>query len=144
MVDLIPYVPSLLPTLHTMLKSQGYYGIADIQNDTLPKIGFVAINWVADDMGVPVAAGFLRMVEGGFAQIDTLMTNAMQPAKMRDDTINLVVDRLIKEAKSLNLNGVLATSKDENTLKRALSIGFHIVEGHKVLGLPLKERPQRG
>ena len=141
MVELIQYDkenPKHLPLLHFMLESQSYLGITDIANDSLPAIGFVAIE-SGKAYRVPVAAGFLRRVEGGFAQLDTLMSNAMRPAEIRHEAISMVVEELISEAKKLNLHGILATSKDESTIMRALALGFHVVEEQKLIALPLKE-----
>lgn len=113
--------------------------MADVTNETLPEIGFVAIQWVSDDCGIPTAAGFLRRVEGGFAQMDTLMSNAQQSSELRHEAISKCVDKLIIEAKNLNLYGVLATSSDNSTIMRALSMGFHLVENQKLIALPLRE-----
>lgn len=134
MVDIVPYTPEMLPTLLSMLQSQKYLGMADINNETLPAIGFIA-----NIDNVPTAAGFLRRVEGGFAQLDTLMSNAEQSSELRHDGISQCVDSLIEEAKKLKLHGILATSKDESTIMRAISIGFHVVEDQKLIALPLKE-----
>lgn len=106
-----------------MLESQNYIGISDITLDTLPAIGYIAMQ-----SGFPVAAGFLRMVEGGYAQIDTLATNAKFKSEPRHKAISSVVDELIKSAKILELKGIIALSSDEGVLNRASSLGFHVVQ----------------
>lgn len=134
MVNIKRYTPDMLSHLHLMLGTQKYMGVSDITNETLPAIGYVTFKDEA-----PIAAGFLRMVEGGFAQLDTLMSNASYSSEIRHEAISTVVEELISEAKKLNLHGILATSKDESTIMRALSLGFHVVEEQKLIALPLKE-----
>lgn len=108
--------------LYALLESQNYAGISDIVPKTLPKIGYIAL------LGSQaVAVGFLRKVEGGFAQIDTLASNAYFGSQVRNSGITIVVDELIRSAKQLKLKGILATTSDEGILKRAKSIGFHEV-----------------
>lgn len=98
---------------------------------TLPKIGYMALL-----NGHPVAAGFLRRVEGGYGQLDTLTSNAQFGAIVRHKGIEKVVESLINEAKDLNLHGIIAFTKDAGVLKRAESIGFHVVE-QTIIALPL-------
>ena len=90
--------------------------------DTLPTIG-----WVAKENKIPVAAGFLRRVEGGFGQIDTLVTNPDMPPELRNDSIDMVVRNLISDAKSLNFKGIICYSRDSNTLARSKSFGFQLL-----------------
>lgn len=139
LVDLIPYNGYMLETLRKMHESQGYVDIDMLAHETLPKIGWIAMHFNDNNVGTAVAAGFLRMVEGGFAQIDTLVSNAEYSSEMRHLAISTVVDKLIEEAKKLNLHGILATSKDESTIKRAVSIGFHVISEQQLIALPLKE-----
>lgn len=105
-----------------MLESQKYLGMNDIQMDTLPKTGYIAM--VGD---MPIAAGFLRRVEPHFAQIDTLVTNAYAGSILRNKGIELIVDELISDANRLNLKGILALTANEGILLRAEKLGFHIV-----------------
>lgn len=129
----------MIPLLHGILETQLYPDIGNICNQTLPKIGFIAIQ---QETSTPIAAGFLRMVEGGFAQIDTLMSNAKESSETRHEALSRCVAALIAEATKLGLYGITATSRDEGTIKRAQSLGFRIVEEQKLIVLPLKEPPK--
>ncbi len=114
-----------------MLESQNYEGIKDITMKSLPKIGYMVLM-----NNHPIAAGFLRRVEGNIAQLDGLTSNAYFGSLIRHEAIKLVVDALIKEAKDLKLEGIIATTKDEGILKRAIGLGFHYVP-HTVIALKL-------
>lgn len=103
-----------------MLKSNNYVGVSDISMKNLPKIGYIAL---LNDQ--PVAAGFLRRVEGGYSQMDGLTSNPFFGGMIRHDGIRLVVDALIRDAKELKLQGIIAFTKDQGVLTRAKSIGFH-------------------
>lgn len=114
-----------------MLESQKHPDTTNIINSYLPKIGFIAF------LGKhPIAAGFLRRVEGGYAQLDGLTSNAHFGSKIRHEGIKSVVTALIEEAKDLKLHGIIATTNDLGVLERAKSIGFHVVP-HTIIALPL-------
>ena len=105
-----------------MLESQKYHDIKSISMKSLPKIGFIAC------LGnQPIAAGFLRRVEGNIAQLDGLTSNAHFHGMIRHDGINLVVDALIEEAKRLKLDGIIATTSDLSIVARSKILGFHEV-----------------
>jgi len=114
-----------------MLMSQNYAGIADVNMNTIPKIGYMVLM-----NNHPIAAGFLRKVEGNIAQLDGLTSNAYFGSLIRHQAIELVVDNLIRDAKSLKMKGIIATTADEGILKRAITLGFHIVP-HSVIALKL-------
>lgn len=139
MIEILQYNPKMLPALILMHESQKYMDIEHIRNDMLPAIGRIAFEFDSDDIGTPVAAAFLRMVEGGFAQLDTLVSNSKKPSEMRHLGISRCVEELIQEAKKLKLHGILATSKDETTITRALSLGFRVITEQKLIALSLKE-----
>ncbi len=145
MIEVLSYNPRMFPAVALMHKTQGYSDMASIESNSLPAIGAIAYKFDAfTDIGAPVAACFLRMVEGGFAQMDTFVTNANASSELRHEGINACVDKLIIEAKKLKLLGILATTKDESTIMRAQSLGFHVVTDHKVIALSLKEPPGHG
>ncbi len=88
--------------------------------------------------GHPIAAGFLRRVEGGYAQIDTLTSNKHFGSIVRHEGIKLVVDSLISDAKTLKLHGILAFSTDDGILNRAEQLGFKS-QPHSLICLKLTE-----
>lgn len=88
--------------------------------------------------GHPIAAGFLRRVEGGYAQLDTFTSNPFFGSKIRHLGINLVVDSLLSDAKDLKLRGILAITEDSGILSRSKTHGFKEIE-QKLIGLSLEE-----
>ncbi len=99
---------------------------------TLPKIGYMAIM-----NGYPVAAGFLRKVEGGYAQLDTLTTAAHYGGQIRHKAIELVLTELLNEAKVLKLNGIIAFTDDISIIKRSQSMGFNVLSSQTLISLKL-------
>lgn len=68
------------------------------------------------------------MVEGGMAQIDSLMTNSTLPGETRNTALNELVDKLLSDAKDMGLLGVYAHTKSKDVLKRAKSLGFQVIK----------------
>ncbi len=118
-LSVVPFKYKHLPLLLEMLKDRNYLGINTVSMKTLPKIGYICLM-----NKQPIAAGFLRRVEGGYAQMDGLTSNPFYGSKIRHEGIKLVVDLLIKDAKSLKLNGILAFTDDAGVLIRAQNLGF--------------------
>lgn len=131
-ISIVPFRYKLLPALLTMLQNQKYLEISTVTMKTLPKIGFMAIY-----NGHPVAAGFLRRVEGGYAQLDGLTSNPYFGSKIRHEGIDLVVDTLIQEAADLKLKGIIAFTKEPSIVSRAQEKGFKVIE-QTLLAIPSK------
>ncbi len=130
-MHIIRYNPELFDQIYGLLASQDGTKYKDWQPDMLPALGFLIT-----DSATPVAAGFLRMVEGGYAQIDTLVTNGGLSSQMRHEGVSLVVEQLITAAKELKLKGIYAHTKDEGIMRRAADLGFrHVPE--IIIALPL-------
>lgn len=130
-ISIIPFRFKHLGMVVDLHASQNYMGIEQITMKNLPKIGYIAM------MGKqPVACGFLRRVEGGFAQMDTLASNNYFGSQIRHVGVQAVVDALINEAKQLKLRGIISFSTDCSILRRAEAIGFHKVE-HTLIALSL-------
>lgn len=117
-----------------MLKSQHYVDTSHITMKTLPKIGYIALL-----NKHPIAAGFLRRVEGGYAQLDGLTSNAHFGSLIRHEGIKKVVDALLSDAKDLRLNGIMAFTEDQGVLDRAKTIGFQVVN-QTLIALPLTKK----
>lgn len=124
-----PYDSSLYDYIAYMLETQDYNNTV-IPGD-MPEIGFVV-----SEGSIPVAAGFLRLMEGRLAQIDGLCSNATLDSSTRHEAVSLVVDSLICKAKSLKLKGIIAYTKDESVVTRAEATGFKVLP-HVVLSIPL-------
>lgn len=89
--------------------------------------------------GHPIAAGFLRRVEGGYAQLDTLTSNKHLGSIVRHQGITRVVDTLIQDAKDLRLQGIIAFTSDYSVKTRAEGLGFQVLSDHSLIALRLKE-----
>jgi hypothetical protein len=86
----------------------------------------------------PVAAGFLRKVEGSKKTVilDSLITNKHIDADIRDKALQDLVHRLITWAIEHGISNILAFSTDENTLMRAKRFGF-VELPHQLISLTL-------
>lgn len=100
--------------------------------EKMPKHGIVAYS--STDY---IAMGFLRLIEGGYAQIDTLVSNPDCSPELRHRGISLVVDELIKKAKDLGLKSIISYTKDLSTVIRAEAIGFQKAVDYSIIILPL-------
>lgn len=116
------YQVSFFDSLIMMHETQDSEVSILLSPEYLPEIGFIAF-----EGSNPISAGFLRRVEGGFAQIDTLVTNADFDKNTRNQGLSAVVSVLIKTAKDLNLNGLMFLTSEESIIERAKELGFHYV-----------------
>jgi hypothetical protein len=101
----------------------------------IPDVGFVA-----NFKNRPIAAGFLRQIEGQNAIFDSLVTNPNATPEFRHIGLDMVIEAIIYAAKKRGINQVLAFSVDEGTLKRALRHNF-VKLPHTVISLDLKNGP---
>lgn len=114
-----------------MHERQGYPHVQLLEMKALPKIGYMS--FLGNE---PIAAGFLRRLEGGYGQIDTLASNPLFGGQIRHEGVKLVVDALIMEAKALKLHGIIAYTNDPGVLNRAQSLGF-VELNQRVIALKL-------
>lgn len=121
--SIVPFRYRYLSSLLDMLNSQKYLCISEINMKNLPKIGYIVLF-----NGHPIAAGFLRRVEGGYAQFDTLVSNPYFGSKIRHEGIDLVVETLLQEAKTLKLKGIIALTSEPTIVTRAKDKDFKVVE----------------
>ncbi len=87
--------------------------------DDLPVCGYVTFH---EDK--PVAAGFLRAVEGKHAIADSFITDPTAKPELRHEAMDKTLDAILDMAATLKLKSVIAYSKDLNTQCRARSHGF--------------------
>lgn len=97
--------------------------------DETPQVGIVVRHGI-----IPVCMGFLRRIEGGYAQIDGLISNPKCDKDMRNKAIDLLIKNLIDKAKALKIKGICSYSIDKNTIERSTRHGFTVID-HKVLAL---------
>ena len=114
-----------------MLTDRNAPCIETVTMKTLPKIGYMALL-----NNQPIAAGFLRRVEGGYAQMDTLVSNPYFGSQIRNMGISKVVDCLMNDAKELRLTGILAFTIEQSIIDRAKDKGFTSFD-HKLIGVRL-------
>ena len=121
-VRLVPFKHRHYGMLLHMLEDQEAPFLGFVSYKTLPKIGYLAM------LGKhPVAAGFLRRVEGGYAQLDTFVSNRHFGSLVRHEGLSKVTEALINDAKDLKLLGILAITIDDGIIQRAKDQGFHVI-----------------
>ena len=87
--------------------------------ETLPKLGYIA-----SEGSIVVAICFLRKMEGGFAMIDTLVSNKDLASEFRHLGVQAVVDAVIAAARNQGIKGLICLTSDEGVFKRAMGMGF--------------------
>lgn len=119
-IEIYPFSSNDIADLHTMHKTQN----ADLPeiSSYLPEIGFI----VRDEKNTPVAAGFLRKLEGNFGMLDTYVSNASLPAETRHQAIELITQTIEITAKNLGLNGLLFFTAHNSIGQRALDRGYRL------------------
>lgn len=90
-------------------------------DSTVPAIGFMVC-----ERGEPIACAFIRQMEGSACMLDGLATNPDAPWDMRDTAIDMVVEKILIEAKFLGYKGIMAFSSDASTLTRSARHGFTV------------------
>lgn len=131
-MEITRYQGCYFDNLIAMLQSQDHTGIEDIEPNSIPDIGYVAT-----EGSIFIAMGFLRLVEGGFCQIDGLTSNKDLPGNMRHAALNEVISALIDKAKLLKLKGIISYTRDKTVISRAEAIGFQVIP-YNVLSLRLE------
>jgi hypothetical protein len=131
-VSIIPFRFKYLHILHDLLKSNDYLHISTVNMKTLPKIGYIAMLG-----GHPIAAGFLRRVEGGYGQVDTLTSNKYFGSQIRHQGIVKVLDALLQDAKDLRLHGVIGFTCDKSIFERTQTMGFHALSEYSMVAIKL-------
>lgn len=129
LVKIIRYKPSHYQTVVDMHQYQEQAGF----KHDVPKLGYIVKEGKS-----PVCAGFLRMIEGKYCQIDTLVSNPHHSAPLRHKCMNLLVETLINKAKSLKLKGIMSTTIDNSVIMRAVQVGFTVLP-HVVIALPIED-----
>ena len=92
----------------------------DSMVDSLPKVGVMA-EWLD---GTPVAAGYLRVVEGGYAIIDSLIADPASDKTRRNEALDGIITRLIVDGRRLGMKSLLAICELPATIERAKTHGF--------------------
>lgn len=112
-------------------------GVNPPTRNEVPKIGFIATNFIE-----PVAMGFLRRVEGGFAQLDGLVTNPKSSSIDRSTCIDEIVTQLVTKAKEKGIKSIMAYSTYESILNRSVKHGFVPIP-HSIIALSLIDKEDK-
>lgn len=99
----------------------------------LPDIGFIA-----QDGAFPIAAGFLRIVEGNAGIVDGFISNKLKEGSSRHEALDLLTEKLISCAKEQGLSQLIAYTIDTHTIERAKKHGFQTAQ-HTLLCMKLGE-----
>ena|ERR1700677_2086585 len=127
-IKIIPFKHKHYGMILAMLEDQKTPWIKNVSYKNLPKIGYIAL------IGKhPIAAAFLRKIEGNYGYLDTFVSNPHFGSQIRHQALLLVSQNLMEEAKNQGMGGVLCSSADQGLIKRAKDWGFTVIE-HTVLG----------
>lgn len=97
--------------------------------DTLPAYGLIAIK-----DGEPIAYGAIRTIEGGYAMLDSYITNGSASPELRNRALDIITYKLIKTAKENNITGLFAFSQDKSIFERSVRHGMeHIPHDFTVI-----------
>jgi hypothetical protein len=126
-----PFDGSYLGYINEWQMNRHYCRISDLKD--LPALGYIALVDI-----YPMAAGFLRKVEGGLGLLDGFILNPSYPRALKDELLDGITLKLIAAAKELKLKGLIALSISEGIKKRAQKHGFEMRED-RMMSLSLKE-----
>ncbi len=108
-----PYIDSIhRPEMQRWLSR---HRLSPLLADDLPRNGFVVDG---------VAAGFLRICEGNYGLIDAYITNPEALPAHRNEALEMITKSLLRTAKAMGINRVLAFTTDECIITRAKKHGF--------------------
>lgn len=85
----------------------------------LPKVGSVACFHEH-----PIAAGFIRRIEGNWGMFDSYVTDASQKPRVRHEALDCLTLELLAKAKVLGMTSIISFSTDTRTIERAQKHGF--------------------
>lgn len=101
--------------------------------EDLPNFGFI----VQSSDG-PIAAGFIRTIEGGYAMFDSFISNSNRDGLTRDFALDMITTKLIELCKMIDIRSIMAFSKDPNTIARAEDHGLKTILEHKFQIMDIK------
>jgi hypothetical protein len=86
---------------------------------SIPALGFVV-----ECNFVPVAYAFVRLVEGGYGQLDGFIVNPDFHGEQRDKALNMVTDACESKAKAIGITHLYAFCETKPPIERALRHGY--------------------
>ena len=100
----------------------------------LPVFGFVCYY---DEL--PIAMAFIRRCESSVMIFDSLIADPESDPIIRDQCVDVLVSKILSEAKKKRIDKVIAFSNQKRTLDRAFRHGF-IKTDYQVITLNLKDK----
>lgn len=106
--------------------------------EEIPKYGFMAYYTDAETKRTKaVAAGFIRMCEGGVGQVDGFCTDPDVDPEIRHICLDVLLNHIINTAKASGVFQLMAFTEDSNTLIRAMKHGFKLIPKGAVVSMRL-------
>ena len=100
----------------------------EIEYRSLPKIGYMAL--VENS---PIAAGFLRKIEGNKSCQIELMPNPYFGKVLQQVGIRWILNSLVLDAKELKLKTIYVLGLEESTLEETKAFGFQELAKHALI-----------
>lgn len=93
--------------------------------DELPCTGIIVIDTNPDQHTVtPIAMGFLRMVEGSYAMLDSYITNPLSTAVKRNEALDVITSGLLRNAADRGISKVISFTSDAGIADRCRQYKF--------------------
>lgn len=116
---LTPYDPNKHSS--SMLQLLASHNLNEELVHTLPQFGLIAF-----ERELPIAAGFIRQVEGNYAILDSIISNPTADPSLRHRALDLIYKKCIHIAKLNGITRLIGTTADHGILTRSLNHGFLI------------------
>lgn len=87
--------------------------------EDLPNNGILVFQ---DD--ILIAAGFIRLIEGSSAMLDSYITNPNMSPELRNEALDKVTECLISQSKDLGISKLLSFTIEQTIVNRAIRHGF--------------------
>lgn len=112
------------------IKAWGEQWGAEYDEAQFPQVGFIVDG---------VAAYFLYSTDSVCCWLENMVTNREAEKEERKRALDLIVDAILSEARSLGFKVAYATTKNISAAKRAKTLGAHIATNHLLITKLLDE-----
>ena len=97
--------------------------------DTTLWLDLPSFGLIAHEDGKVVAAGFLRRVEGGYAMLDSYITNPHATSDQRNRALDTITSKLISISNAHGVTKLFTFTLDQGIADRAVRLGLtHLAE----------------
>lgn len=101
--------------------------------DSIPELGFMVY-----EQDEKIAAGFIRLCEGGYGIIEGFTSNPNKSPSIRNEALDLLLNHMLLSSKSINLKILWGYTTDKNTKERSMRHGF-VCLPHTIVCLDLSK-----